>query len=581
MRQEQPPLIGGDRLERVLVQRRWHGLAPGYKLVAYRESKLQNLAIGERFDQYTLYSNGQVTVSFPDPTSFIPLAHFWMCQHPDPKRVLAIGGGAEGLLAEILKHPVQRVDYLEPDPQQIELIRPFLTGADRAALADPRVAVHHLDPRFFIKRQRDAYDLVIARLPEPTSALRARLYTVEFFAELAAAMTDRAVLCFTATATPGNLTTAAAEYLASIRATLAPHFDQIVIGWSDPAQVLAATADGLIATDSQQLAHRAEQRRIEPSWVLAWLEGATDWLEPGKLAQRAAEIAAVSDPAISTDLHPQIYLQRLALWEQMTGGPKQRLVEQLRQVRSAQVLGILAVAAVLIMALTYVRAHWPARRRGNRPTAWLASAAVTCSIAATGLVTMSLSIIWLFAFQNLYGYVYQRIGWIIALFMGGMVLGGQLVNRALSRAHPASGAGARRWWAYLVLVDGALALLAASIPMLLTTLNSLASSAGALRFIEVTISAAVALTGLLGGAAFPLAAALRTALGDSTGHSAAAIEAADHGGACVGALLCGIVLVPVLGTGTAAWTLAAIKVATVLLLILSWSSSRIATNKAI
>ena len=45
-----------------------------------------------------------------------------------------------------------------------------------------------------------------------------------------------------------------------------------------------------------------------------------------------------------------------------------------------------------------------------------------------------MSIIWLFAFQNLYGYVYQRIGWIIAMFMGGLVIGCWWMGRRAKRA---------------------------------------------------------------------------------------------------------------------------------------------------
>ena len=61
-------------------------------------------------------------------------------------------------------------------------------GPKVTALNDPRVSVHHVDARYFVKTQRNRYDLVIARLPEPTSALRARLYTDEFYGELRRAM---------------------------------------------------------------------------------------------------------------------------------------------------------------------------------------------------------------------------------------------------------------------------------------------------------------------------------------------------------------------------------------------------------
>jgi len=130
-------VTSGNALDRRLVDRRWRTIAPGYELCAQAESKYQNLAVGRRAEQYTLYCDGQVSADFPDPYTFVPLAHFWMCQHPAPRNVLLLGGGAEGLLSEVLRHPVDRVDYVEPDPRQIEIITPYLREPDRVALADP------------------------------------------------------------------------------------------------------------------------------------------------------------------------------------------------------------------------------------------------------------------------------------------------------------------------------------------------------------------------------------------------------------------------------------------------------------
>ena len=66
-------------------------------------------------------------------------------------------------------------------------------------------------------------------------------YTAEFYGELRGAMTDRAVLCMTAAATPGQLTEVSADYLASVRATILEHFPGVLVGWGNPAHVLAAT----------------------------------------------------------------------------------------------------------------------------------------------------------------------------------------------------------------------------------------------------------------------------------------------------------------------------------------------------
>jgi spermidine synthase len=593
-------LSAGSRLDRWLIERRWETIAPGYELVAEGESRYQNLALGVREHQYSLYCNGQIAADFPDPYAFVPLAHLWMCEHPAPRRVLVLGGGAEGLLAEILRHPVESVDYVEPDAMQIELILPFLAGDDRRALHDARVTVHHEDARHFVKRQLDRFDLVIARLPEPTSAFRARFYTAEFFGELRRAMTPRSVMCMTATAAPGELSPLSAEYLASIRATIRRHFPSVTICWGDPAHIFAATQDGLTSVAPAELARRYTERGVQPGrFNPLWFE-ATDRLAPEKVRRRACELDEASGGTISADLRPTIYLQRLALWERMTGGPSRRFIEQLRSVKLGE---LIAGLAVLVVATLLVCRAWrssslqprgsgrggesqstgsvsrgadPSRERG--PIRGLG--AIVLSVATTGFVTMAVSIVWLFAFQNLYGHVYQRIGWIVALFMAGLVIG-CLLSERWARRDQGGGRSRPALCRRLIVVDVAIALLAAAIPQVLAALGRLQTASCAFSLVEWTISILMCLTGVVCGAAFPLAGAWLVGgrgvvVGGRGGIAAGVVVGADHAGACVGALLTGILLVPVFGTTVAAYVLAGTKlVSAVVLATSSGGDSRI------
>ena len=45
---------------------------------------------------------------------------------------------------------------------------------------------------------------------------------------------------------------------------------------------------------------------------------------------------------------------------------------------------------------------------------------------------MALEIILLFAYQNIYGHLYYKVGLIVALFMLGLSLGGWVMNRLIS-----------------------------------------------------------------------------------------------------------------------------------------------------
>jgi len=566
-------LAVGARIDRRLIERRWATIAPGHRLVAEGESRYQNLALGVREHQYSLYCNGQVAADFPDPYAFVPQAHLWMCQHPAPRRVLMLGGGAEGLLAEILRHPVELVDYVEPDAMQIDLLLPFLADADRQALKDARVRMHHEDARYFVKKQRNRFDLVVARLPEPTSAFRARFYTAEFFGELRRAMTPRSVLCLTATASPGELSALSAEYLASLRATISRHFPAVTVCWGDPAQVFAATEDGATSASPPELTRRYAERGVQPGlFNPLWFE-ATDWLEAEKIRRRARELDDASGVSISADLRPSIYMQRLALWERMTSGASGGFIERLRGVGLWQLVAALAALAGATLLICRGRRSPAFQARGSDRDGGpiRGFGALVLSVSTTGFATMAMSIIWLFAFQNLYGHVYQRIGWIVALFMAGLVIGCLLSERWTAGARGGEGGAAAASWRRLIVVDLAIALLAMAVPLVLAGLARLQAESEAFMLVEWAISILVCLTGVGCGAAFPLAgkwlvAARGTTVNGHAGRAAGIVVGADHAGACIGALLTGILLVPVFGMAVSAYLLAGMKAASALIL---------------
>ena len=108
---------------------------------------------------------------------------------------------------------------------------------------------------------------------------------------------------------------------------------------------------------------------------------------------------------------------------------------------------------------------------------------------------------------------------------------------------------------------------AAAIPFILPVLASLQDAGHAFAMVEWCVSIMVTLTGVLGGAAFALAGRLQLEAKGLAGRAAGTVVGADHAGACLGALLCGILLVPVFGTAAAAFLLAGIKLTSAGLLV--------------
>ncbi|MBN1341143.1 MAG: hypothetical protein JXQ73_00585 [Phycisphaerae bacterium] len=544
----------GSRLERWSALKRWRSFAAGQELRGSFDSRYQYLALGWRDGQYELYANGHPSASFPEPT-----AHRWstqvaLCQHPCPRRVLLLGGGFGGVLAEVLTHQcVRQVDYVELDPDILRLVRGHLPASDLKALDDPRVHIIHDDVRRFVRRAAGPYDLVLADFGPPASALAARFYTIEFHEQLARIMSPDGVLVFETESSPAELRPSSALTTAAIRDTLARVHAGVLVGWGERPLVLACKRPGVITTDRAVLARRLASRGV-PRGHFAPEDFALDnQLDPQLTAKRQAEIEAVEPRIVSTDLHPRIYLLWLRRWEQ------QLRERDTRSLRDAEVAGpqaqrtvfawlnraspISTGAAILVPPGIWlaIRRLRHGRRRG------LGAGAVLTSIASTGFASIAVEIVLLFAYQSLSGYVYEQVGAIIGVFMLGLVLGSAIMNRLLRRRTPA------RWW--LVGIDGVLACVAASIPIAVVALDGLGATWG----VALAICGMVAVAGMLGGAAFPLAARVHMILDGRAGRSASAVDAADHLGACAGAALTGILLAPALGIAATCLLLGALK----------------------
>ncbi|MFF0225687.1 polyamine aminopropyltransferase [Streptomyces sp. NPDC004629] len=100
-------------------------------------------------------------------------------------RVLVLGGG-DGLAArEALRYPdVRRVDVVEPDAGVVRLARqdPGLSALNGHAYRDRRVHVMTQDVfRWLRGAPTEAYDVVIADLPDPGITASTKLYSEEFY----------------------------------------------------------------------------------------------------------------------------------------------------------------------------------------------------------------------------------------------------------------------------------------------------------------------------------------------------------------------------------------------------------------
>ena len=564
------------RFDASTVRLRWQSFAAGHDLLHSEDTRYQNLAVGRLGDQFSLYADGLVAATWPYHQDLAIEAHLAACEARARNRILVLGGGAEGLLKELLRYKPARLDYVTLDPRFVALAGPYLDDSDRRALAELGDRVHFTDIRRFVNRAAAArgepYDLIILAAAEPASTLQARLYTEEFFEELASILSDSGVLAFVLHGSVGYWGTAPANYVGSITLPLGRIFPRIMLTFGYPTRCYAAKREGVLAESGDELARRYREAGVQsPYFDPLWFAGASDLMDPDKRAQVAAALESHRPALLNTDDHPAAALYHMRFWLQTSeaGHPGEAAPSQHRRDFIGMVLGLRfewVLAAAAVATLLAAGAGAVRGRAGFR------RAAALWSVATTGLATMALEIVLLYTFQTMYGYVYKMVGLVVGVFMFGLVLGSWAMNRRLR-----SGEEGQRGQSplpsprpvgltTLVWLDLSVMVFAAGLVLALAALRSVAADWA----VQAAIFGLVAVAGVLGGLLFPLAAAVM--LEDrppspkaTAGRAAGAVDAADNAGACLGAFVTGILLVPVLGVTGACLAVAGTKALSALL----------------
>ncbi|KAK7682090.1 putrescine aminopropyltransferase [Cerrena zonata] len=95
------------------------------------------------------------------------IAHLPLASHPNPKKVLVIGGGDGGVVREVLKHDtVEQVVLCDIDEAVVRVSKQFLPHMS-SLLNDPRVTVFIGDGFKFLADNTSTYDVIITDSSDP------------------------------------------------------------------------------------------------------------------------------------------------------------------------------------------------------------------------------------------------------------------------------------------------------------------------------------------------------------------------------------------------------------------------------
>lgn len=171
------------------------GLTIGLNKLLYSEqSKYQLTEVYETDTWGNLMTiDGMVMLSEKDEFVYHEMiAHAALFSHPNPNRVLIIGGGDGGTAREVMKHPqVQHVDMVEIDRNVVEASRLHFPGV--GDFDNPKLNLLFEDGIAFVKDVSEPYDVIIIDGSDPVGPAEG-LFEREFYQSCFEALSEDGIL---------------------------------------------------------------------------------------------------------------------------------------------------------------------------------------------------------------------------------------------------------------------------------------------------------------------------------------------------------------------------------------------------
>ena len=498
-------------LEHQMDAHQWSLINDKLTFVRSIDTKYQNLSLLRLENQHTIYTDGRPAYNIPNTYEAEVFIHSILVHRFDAKRVLILGGGFNGILKEILKYPVQEIEYVEIDPALLPFVEPVLDKQNQQALRDPRVKIMSGDGREFLSRKQRSFDIIILNIGEPSTASLNRFFTLEFYQQCSTRLTSDGLLAFSFPSSAEYISDELKKLNASIYHTFKQVFQNVLVIPGDHAIMMGLQSQRPFIQDPDSLAHFYTTAGISAEYFSKYMF--EERMPPDRIKYITNTLESVKDYQINTDTHPVTYYFDLLLWNRFLHGDNRFFSSITRT--GIFVVGALAVGILLIIIL--VRRRQIEKRERN---------ALAIIIACGGMIGMALNLLLLLNFQETFGSIYEMLGAMSAVSMLGLALGAMFIVR-ITQKHKMK----------FILLVVLIALV--SVVLLLPQLLHLLLRVHSMPFTLIITMFCGGLIGMLFGIVNRLYSHHTTDLGS--------VYAYDVLGSSVGALIACSVLLPVLG----------------------------------
>ncbi len=534
-----------------IENKRWQLVHPDITRLHSHQTPYSHLSIGRLDGQYSIVNNGSISVNYPDRHDASQTAALIMGQWSLPKtapRILYFGGPMDNLVHALIKYPLKKFSGISVDPVAWRELQRIFPREFAKFDENPRIHWESTDGRQYINRmilgvagQVEKYDIVIVNVGDPSTASVNRYFTKEAFQNISSVLSDNGFFTTDLTAASNYIGKEVKSYSGSIYWTLHEVFRSIIIMPGDVNRFFASNNIEVLTANVSLIQKRYSQ--IPLKFRDFPTEGFSSLLEVDRVDFLRQQLED-SKPIVNTDFQPITYFFNMILWGRFTSSKLAEFLTTIKDLHWFFYLVPLVVFTILRVwydiSNSALEAAKPVVKRQQNSASFFA---VAFAAGSLGFVSMVSQILLIYNYQNLLGYVYERIGLLNGVAMFGLGVGAFMSQRYLDHIKH------RQYDHQYVIIHRCLIGLLILISVCLFTLPDFVFALSGLD--ELTVN--FALCGLIimmaffTGFGFPFTMFLMMRTNSSFGFSAACYEIVDNLGGVAGALFAGAIWLPLLG----------------------------------
>lgn len=154
------------------------------KVEVYKTEHLGNVLLNDDF----MMCSERDEFAYHEMISHVPLS-----VHPNPRKVLIIGGGDGGTAREVLKHKnIEKVVMVEIDEMVVNACKEFLP-ITAGELNNPRLELRIEDGLKYVQETKEKFDVVMIDSTDPIGPA-APLFGIDFYKNVFKCTTDNAIV---------------------------------------------------------------------------------------------------------------------------------------------------------------------------------------------------------------------------------------------------------------------------------------------------------------------------------------------------------------------------------------------------